>query len=330
MWLKGVVCVADDILIFGISDADHDDNLRNWLIRCKGHNIKLNKDKCVFKTAELDFLGHVVTNKGLKPDEKKVAAILQMPNPKDAEAVRRLQGVITYLAKFLHQLSSVMEPIRRLTRQDYEWGWAQEQETSMAELKKLVTSVPLLAYYDPSKELVIQCDASSTGLGSTLMQEGKPLAYASRALSTTEGGYAQIEKVCLAIVFSLERFHQYTFGRKTIVNTDHKPLETIVKKHLCKAHKRIQGMILRLLQYDIVVKYTKGKEMHDTLSRAYFVDGAHSCEQFSQINAVEHLPIGNLQWVSSAQRLWKMATCRHWNRPFWQVGQKTEHMWTLI
>ena len=292
--MKGVVCVADDILIFGISDADHDENLRNLLIRCKEHNIKLNKDKCVLKTAELDFLGHVVTNKGLKPDQKKVAAILQMPNPTDVEAVRRLQGMITYLAKFLPQLSSVMESIRRLTRQDCEWEWAQEQETSMAELKKLVTSVPLLAYYDPSKELVIQCDASSTGLGSTLMQEGKPLAYASRALSTTEVGYAQIEKECLAIVFSLERFHQYTFGGKTIVNTDHKPLETIVRKPLCKAPKRIQGMLLRLLQYDIVVKYTKGKEMHiaDTLSTAYLADGADSCEQFSQINAVEHLPIG--------------------------------------
>ena len=264
--LKGVVCVADDILIFGISGADHDENLRNLLIRCKEHNIKLNKDKffCVFKAAELNFLGHVVTNKGLKPDQNKVAAILQMPNPTDVEAVRRFQGMITYLAKFVPQLSSVMEPIRRLTRQDCEWEWAKEQETSMAELKKLVTSVPLLAYYDPSKELVIQCDASS----STLMQEGKPLAYASRALSTTEVGYAQIEKECLAIVFSLERFHHYTFGRKTIVNTDHKPLETIVKKPLCKAPKRIQGM--RLLQYDIVVKYTKGKEMHiaDTLSRA--------------------------------------------------------------
>ena len=77
----------------------------------------------------------------------------------------------------------------------------------------------------------IQCDASSTGLGSTLMQEGKPLAYVSRAHSTTEVGYAQIENECLDIVFWLERFHQYTFGRKTIVNTDHKPLETIVKNH---------------------------------------------------------------------------------------------------
>ena len=109
--LKRVVCVADDILIFGISDADHDDNLRNLLIKSRERNIKLNKDKCVFKTAELEFLDHVVTNKGLKPDQKKVEAILQMPNP-TVEAVYGLQCMITYLAKFLPQLSSVVESIR--------------------------------------------------------------------------------------------------------------------------------------------------------------------------------------------------------------------------
>ena len=292
--LKGVVCVADDILIFGISQEDHDENLRNLLIRCEERNLKLNKGKCVFNTAELDFLGHVVTNKGLKPDQKKIKAILQMPNPTDVEGVRRLQGMITYLAKFIPQLSTVMEPIRRLTRQDCEWQWTPEQETAMQELKQLVTSAPLLAYYNPSKELVIQCDASSTGLGSALMQDGKPLAYASRALSDTEVGYAQIEKECLAIVFSLERFHQYTFGRETIVHSDHKPLEAIVKKPLSKAPKRIQGMLLRLLHYNIVIKYTKGTDMHiaDTLSRAHLADSASHCASFSQVNVVEHLPIG--------------------------------------
>ena len=217
-----------------------------------------------------------------------------MPNPTDVEAVRRLQGMITYLAKFLPRLSTIMEPIRRLTRQDCNWEWGEEQETAMSQLKRLVTTAPLLAYYDPAKKLTIQCDASSTGLGAALMQEGKPLAYASRALSDTEVGYAQIEKECLAIVFSLERFHQYTFGRETTVLTDHKPLETIVKKPLHKAPKRIQGMLLRLLQYDIEITYRRGKEMHiaDALSRAYLSDGNDRQGQFSQINAIKHLPIG--------------------------------------
>ena len=233
----------------------------------------------MFYTSQLNLLGHVVTDKGLRPHLKKVEAILRMPDPTDVEAVR---------------LSTITEPIRRLTRQDCNWEWGEEQETAMSQLKRLVTTAPLLAYYDPAKKLTIQCDASSTGLGAALVQEGKPLAYASRALSDTEVGYAQIEKECLAIVFSLERFHQYTFGRETAVHTDHKPLETIVKKALHKAPKRIQGMLLRLLQYGIDVTYRRGKEMHfaDALSRAYLSDGNDRQGQFSQINAIKHLPIG--------------------------------------
>ena len=165
-----------------------------------------------------------------------------MENPTDVDGVRRLQGMVTYLAKFLPKLSTVMEPIRRLTKQDVEFKWSEEQDKAMDEIKKLVTTASILAYYDSKKELLIQCDASSTGLGAVLLQDGKPLSYAriaSRALSATECEYAQIEKECLAIVFSLECFHQYTFWRKTIIHSDHKPLEMIVRKPLHKAPKRL-------------------------------------------------------------------------------------------
>ncbi|XP_048585750.1 uncharacterized protein LOC116606612 [Nematostella vectensis] len=291
--LRGVVCVADDILVYGHSEGDHDEKLRYLLDVCARNNIKLNHQKSVFKTTEVEFLGHVVTSEGLKPDMKKVEAILKMENPTDVEGARRVQGMVTYLAKFLPQLSTVMDPIRRLTRQDVEWEWSEEQDHAMKEIKRLVTTAPVLAYYDPDKELVIQCDASSTGLGTVLLQEGKPLCYASRALTATECGYAQIEKECLAIVFSLERFHQYTFGRKTIVHSDHKPLEMIVRKPLHKSPKRLQGMMLRLIQYDIEVVYKKGKEMYiaDTLSRAYLPDDTEHKDSFAKINAVGHLRI---------------------------------------
>ena len=291
--LDGVLCVADDILVYGDTEESHDKNLENLLKTCQQKNIKLNKKKSVFKTTEVEFLGHVVTSEGLKPDPKKVEAILQMENPTDVAGIRRLQGTVTYLAKFLPRLSTVLEPLRRLTHQGEQWQWTEEQDKAMSELKKLVTTAPVLAYYDPAKELTIQCDASSTGLGAVLLQDEHPLAYASRALSDTETGYAQIEKECLAMVFALERFHQYTFGRKTTVHTDHKPLEMIVRKPLYKAPKRLQGMLLRLLQYDIEVIYKKGTEMHiaDMLSRAYLPLDPHHKDQFSRVNAVCHLRI---------------------------------------
>ena len=169
-----------------------------------------------------------------------------MENPTDVEGVRRLQGMVTYLAKFLPKLSTVMEPIRRLTKHDVEFEWSEEQNKAMDEIKRLVTTAPVLAYYDTKKELVIQCGASSKGLGGVFLQEEKPLSYASRALSTTECEYAQIEKECLATVFSLERFHQYTFGRKTIIHSDHKPQEMIVLKTLHKPPKRFQGMMITM------------------------------------------------------------------------------------
>ena len=103
--------MADDILIYGDSEEQHDSNLRNLLTRCRENGLKLNKEKSMFHTSQLNFLGHVVTDKGLRPDLKKVEAILRMLNPTDVEAVRRVQGMITYLAIFLPRLSTIMEPI---------------------------------------------------------------------------------------------------------------------------------------------------------------------------------------------------------------------------
>ena len=117
-----------------------------------------------------------------------------------------------------------------------------------------------------------QCDASEAGLGATLLQNGQPVAFASRALSAAEKHYAQIEKECLAIVFACERFEHYIYGRSQVtVHTDHKPLETIYGKPLLNAPKRLQRMLLRLQKYSLCLQYTKGTAMYiaDTLSRAF-------------------------------------------------------------
>ncbi|KAK2181646.1 hypothetical protein NP493_386g02008 [Ridgeia piscesae] len=173
----------------------------------------------------------------------------------------------------------------------------------MTQVKKLTNEGPVLAYYDPKSELVVECDASERGLGAALLQNGKPIGCASRALTSTETRYAQIEKECLAIVLALERFHQYTFGRRTIVHSDPKPLEMIVKKLLHEAPRRLQGMLLRMLQYDTEVIYHKGKEMHiaDIHSRAYLPHSGGT-DNFGAVNAVRHLPI-------STERMQMLKAC---------------------
>ena len=141
-------------------------------------------------------------------------------------------------------------------------------------MKSLVKKAPVFAYFDNEKTVHIQCDASERGLGAALLQNGKPVSFASRALTDTETRYAQIEKELLAIVFSCEKFDHFTFGRTVHVQSDHKPLESILKKPLYRAPKRLQAMMMRLQRYDLIISYVSGKLLYlaDTLSRAFSPD----------------------------------------------------------
>ena len=250
---------------------DHDNNLFALMKRCRDVGIRLNPVKMILRQNHVPFLGHIITADGLKPDPDKVKAIDDMPRPIDIEGVQRFNGFVNYLAKFLPKLSEVTEPIRQLTRKDVPWNWSASQENAFVLMKELVKEAPVLQFFDNHKPLMIQCDASEKGLGAALLQDGKPVAFASRALTDTETRYAQIEKELLAIVFSVEKFDQFTFGRTVHVQSDHKPLESILKKPLHRAPKRLQSMMLRLQRYDILVSYVSGKLLYlaDTLSRAF-------------------------------------------------------------
>jgi len=160
----------------------------------------------------------------------------------------------------------------------------------------------MLQYFDMKEATTLQCDASDTGLGATLLQRGQPIAYASRALTATERNYAQIEKELLSVVYGMEKFNQYTYGRKILVESDHKPLEIIYKKPLVAAPKRLQRMFLRLQKYDIEIIYKPGSTMYlaDTLSRAHLGndDRNEQCRDqifsvFEEINMVDYLPISS-------------------------------------
>ena len=229
---------------------DHDKKLREFLMRCRDQGIRLNKRKTELRKSEINFLGHRITSEGLKPDPNKIKAIVEMKAPCDVKEVQRFNGMVNYLARFLPNLSTIIEPLRRLTYKDVEWSWGDEQQTAFQKIKELVTSDQVLGYYSQEKPLYLQCDASKSGIGCALLQEGRPICYASKALTATETKYAQIEKEMLAIVFGLRRFHTYTFGRHTTVLSDHKPLEIISKKPLESAPKRIQGMMLKTQMYD--------------------------------------------------------------------------------
>ena len=194
-----------------------------------------------------------------------------MEKPTDVTGVQRIMGTVGYLAKFLPRLSEVSQPLRQLTKKGTEFVWDEIHDRSFSRIKEMVTAPPVLKYYEREKDLIIQCDASEGGLRAALLQDGRPLAYASIALPAADKNYAQTEKELLAIVFTTEKFHQYTYGRSVMVESDHKPLERILAKPLVPAPKRLQKMILRLQRYNLEVRYKKGREMFlaNTLSRHY-------------------------------------------------------------
>ena len=294
--LAGVEVIADDFVVVGCGDTtqgaieDHDKNLTALLQRCEERGLKLNPDKIKLRMQKVPFIGHVATDKGLCVDPHKVQAITEMPPPTDVAAVQRLLGLAQYLSKFLPHLSDMTKPLRDLTLQDTAWVWDHPQQEALEALKKAASSTPVLRYYNLKEKVTLQCDASQSGLGAVLMQNGQPVGYTSRALTLTESRYAQIEKELLAIVFACDHFEAYVYGREEVhIETDHKPLESIMKKPLNNAPTRLQRMLLKLQRYNLVVTYKKGTTivLADTLSRAH-LSCVNVCEFSSNLESVDH------------------------------------------
>ena len=235
------------------------------------HDVRFNKNKLQYKVPQVKYVGHIVSGQGLSPDPEKVQAIVSMPTPTCAEGLSRFIGMGNWLSKFIPNFSSVTQPLRQLLQDDVTWAWSAVHDEAVRRIKELVSTAPVLRFFNPSSPAIIQTDASSTGLGSCLMQDGHPVAFASRALTDAETRYAQIEKELLAIVLACNKFSNLVYGRHTLIHSDHKPLERIFKKSLSQTTPRLQRMLLCLLKFDLEVAYKPGKEMYvsDTLSRTY-------------------------------------------------------------
>ena len=171
------------------AQIDNQRKLTETLKRCAEKNIVLNED-------------------GVKVDEAKVQAIHNMPKPIDVAGVRRLCGMTQYMSRFLPDLAETLEPIHALTRKDTPFVWSTECENAFATLKKNLSESPCLAYFDATKEVVIQVDSSKHGIGAVLLQEDRPVEYASRTLIPSERKWAQIENEALSVLYGLERFDQ--------------------------------------------------------------------------------------------------------------------------
>ena len=201
-----VEILVDD-LIHGKDQSELDENLRRVLDKSREVGLRFNPKKVKLRVPEVSYVGHLFTSKGLKPDHEKIRAINEMPSPTDKEGVLRLLGTVNYLDKFIEHKADLQEPISQLTQKDAAFVWEKPQQEAFDNLKSIITSAPALAYFDNNKETVLNVDASGTGLGAVIVQEGKPVTFGSKTLTTCERPYRNIERELLAIVWGAQKFH---------------------------------------------------------------------------------------------------------------------------
>lgn len=314
--IPGVLCYIDDILITGKSTEEHMANLEEVLLRLRHQGIVLKATKCAFFQDAVEYLGHTVDIEGLHTTPQKVEAVKLAPTPKNQQQLRSFLGVVHYYGKFLPNLASILHPLNQLLKAGTRWRWTPECENALNVVKDKLCQAPILAHFDPTLPIRLAGDASSTGVGaviSHLYPDGteRPIAYASRTLTTSERNYSQLEREALSLVFGIKRFHQFLYGREFELLTDHKPLTTILGPKtgvppLAAARLQRWALLLSAYRYTIKYKATKAHGNADGLSRlpmesASSSDTSPTATVFN-IHQIAALPVTSRQIAEATRR----------------------------
>jgi ribonuclease HI len=215
----------------------------------------------------VSFLGHVLTAEGVEVDPEKVKAVSEWKQPTSASEIRSFLGLAGYYRRFIEGFSKIARPMTELLRKDTKFVWSEACEGSFQELKRRLTSAPVLVLPDNQKSFVVYCDASRQGLGCVLMQEGRVVAYASRQLRTHEQNYPTHDLELAAVVHSLKIWRHYLIGNKCEIYTDHKSLKYIFTQSDLNLRQRRWLELIK--DYDLEIHYHPGKAnvVADALSR---------------------------------------------------------------
>ena len=295
--LPGVTGIADDMVIFGRNEEEHDRNLILFLETTRKNGLVLNKKKLQFKKEEVSFFGHRWNSTGISPDPKKTESILKMQFPPDKETMHSFLGLVNFLNRYTPKLAELCSPLRKLILKDSHYSPGDPEHAAFDAIKAEFRKKVILPYFDRHKETILQTDASKKGFGAVILQEEQPIYYASRALTSAEKNYQNLEREAQAAVWGMEKFHYFLYGRKFILQTDQKPLVSIFRKHMIDVSPRIQRITIRAWQYDFVPQHIPGRinVIADSLSRVTPLE-------FQDSNAEKDILAVNFLQYSSIER----------------------------
>ena len=253
--LPGVTGIADDMVIYGRNEEEHDRNLILFLETTRRNGLILNKRKLQFKKEEASFFGHRWNSTGISRDPKKTESILRMEFPPDKDTMHSFLGLVNFLNRYTPRLAELCSPLRKLILRDSHYSPGDTEHVAFNAIKAEFKQKIILPYFDKNKETTLQTDVSKKGFGAVILQEEQPIYYASRALTSAEKNYQNLEREAQAAVWGMEKFHYFLYGRKFILQ---KPLVSIFRKHMIDVSPRIQRITIRAWQYDFEPQHIPG------------------------------------------------------------------------
>jgi len=242
------------------------EHLKMSLEILRNHQLIINLKKCMFTQNQLEYLGHVITAEGVQVDQKKVESMLNWPQPKNVRELRGFFGLTGYYRQFVRNYGRITWPLTDLLKKDaFQWG--EEAQQAFEDLKKYMTTVPVLKMPDFAKPFEVKDDASGYGIGAVLMQDGHPIAYHNQLLSKASQRMSVYQRELMVVALAVRKWHHYLMGHHFIIRTDQKALKFLLEQRVMDEEQ--QKWVSKLLGYQFEIRYKPRKEntVADALSR---------------------------------------------------------------
>ena len=292
----------DDIVTASHDAKSHFKNLSVILDRLIANGLTLKPSKCHFGAKEVSFLGHILSEKGISTDPKKIEVISSYPAPKCQKDIQIFLGMSNYYRKFIKNYDMICKPLYNLLKSDVDFVWDDQCKTAFEKLKMHMQTAPILNYPDFSKAFIVTCDSSGHSIGYMLTQldennKERAICFGGRSLRPCETRWSISEKECLALVESVKLWHCYLANQFFTVYTDHIALKYLQK--LKQGNSRLYRWSLALQGYNFEIKYKPGKAnvCADALSRREYPP--ESQKKAIDIEACHDLPVGSLHIASN-------------------------------